>query len=315
MAASRGLDLGRYVKAALREPMVAAVVAAGGVTAVLAWLVLGPLAAAPEGGRTPVALAAAVTTATAPSTDRPSPTAVAPTASPALAPSPTAPLPLTPTAMPPTPTAAPPTATAVPPTATVAPTATPTRTATPTPTVAALYTADTEGGLADWDLGPSWALTDDLLVNDAAGLLAEPWLVAPYQPADGAYAIEAEIRVEGLVAGACDQSFGVVAGEADGVVWGGGVQWGCDEAGPRAQITDVSTWTDGYNQDWVLDVKGFDPGRAWRTYRLEVRGGQLRFLIDGALVAEAADPTGGQAGLAGGRLVCGARASGWRCGG
>ncbi len=46
--------------------------------------------------------------------------------------------------------------------------------------------------------------------------------------------------------------------------------------------------------------KTFDPGADWHTYRLEVSGNQLRFLIDGNVFMTASDNrilTGGVAGL------------------
>ena len=50
----------------------------------------------------------------------------------------------------------------------------------------------------------------------------------------------------------------------------------------RARLTDVSLWEDGYNADPVLAEEDFDPGDDWHTYRFELRGSELRLLIDGA---------------------------------
>jgi len=285
--------------------MVAALVVAGAISAVLAIVVLGPLASrSHDAGRTPVSLAAAVATTAAeptaePASNTPTPPVSQPTTAPPAAQPTSAPAdaPQAPTTAPP-PTVPPPTATAAP-TATPAPTSTPMP--TPPPTVAALYAADAGGGLEDWALAPSWALEDGELVNDATGVKAQPWLVAPYEPDGDAYAVEAEILFEELAGRTCDQNFGVVGGGGGGVVWGGGVRWGCDGDGPRARITDVSVWADGFNQDRELDGTPFNPGTDWHTYRLEVRGSDLRLLVDGDLLLEASDGAGtgegGQIGL------------------
>jgi hypothetical protein len=52
-------------------------------------------------------------------------------------------------------------------------------------------------------------------------------------------------------------------------------------------LTDVSVWEDGYNADPVLGEKEFDPGDDWHTYRFELRGDEIRLLIDGADVVTA----------------------------
>jgi hypothetical protein len=44
----------------------------------------------------------------------------------------------------------------------------------------------------------------------------------------------------------------------------------------------VSVWEDGYNADRVLGEETFDPGNDWHTYRFELRGDELRLLVDGA---------------------------------
>jgi hypothetical protein len=166
------------------------------------------------------------------------------------------------------------------------PTRTPKATRTPEATATALFVA-TGADLADWN-GENWFYSDGVLVNDGQGLVSRRWLEAPFEVPDGAYAIEAEIRVVGVASEHCEQSFGVVAGGERGVTWGGGVIFNCDKV-RRARITDVTDWTTGYNRHRVLDSGKFEPGGDWHNYRLEVDGVRVRLLIDGQPVLEAAD--------------------------
>jgi hypothetical protein len=127
----------------------------------------------------------------------------------------------------------------------------------------------------------SWSAIDGALASDRNAALAEPWLVLVPVPAE-AFAVEAELRVTGLLATVCDQSFGLVAGAPGaGQVYGGGVLFPCAEQPSRARLTDVSVWADGYNVDPVLAERDFAPGDEWRTYRFELRGDRLRLIVDG----------------------------------
>ena len=169
----------------------------------------------------------------------------------------------------------------------IAPPATATATPAPTPTPAPVYEAAGADELGTL-VGGSWTLVEDQLVNEGTSVIAEPWGVAPEEAQGDAYAVEAEIRVMGWAEGVCDQNFGIVAGPEGGVVWGGGLLHGCDGE-IRARLIDVSDWTDGYDRDRPLAATMFEPDRGWHTYRLEVRGNELRFLVDGKLVVEATD--------------------------
>jgi hypothetical protein len=128
----------------------------------------------------------------------------------------------------------------------------------------------------------SWSATADALVNPGSSAVAEPWLVLSAVPSAD-FAVEAEIRVTGRLESVCDQSFGLVAGSpgAD-QVFGGGLIFPCASDTPRARLTDVSVWENGYNADPVLAEETFDPGSEWHTYRFELRGDDVRLLVDGA---------------------------------
>ena len=128
----------------------------------------------------------------------------------------------------------------------------------------------------------SWSASADALVNPGKSAAAEPWLVLSAVPS-AAFAVDAEIRINGLLASVCDQSFGLTAGAPDAnKVFGGGLIFPCASDKARARLTDVSIWEDGYNADPVLAEETFDPGDDWHTYRFEVRGDELRLLVDGA---------------------------------
>jgi hypothetical protein len=188
--------------------------------------------------------------------------------------------------------AAVPTATAVPPSAATVPTLV----ATPEPPAVSTESATTPAAESGEDVvfeapgrdkletlaSGSWSVSEDVLANPGSSAVAEPWLVVSTVPS-GDFAVEAEIRVTGRLESVCDQSFGLVAGSPSaGQVYGGGLIFPCASDKARARLTDVSVWEDGYNADTVLADKAFDPGNEWHTYRLELRGDELRLLVDGA---------------------------------
>jgi hypothetical protein len=128
----------------------------------------------------------------------------------------------------------------------------------------------------------SWSVSEDILVNPGSSAVAEPWLVISTVPSAD-FAVEAEIRVTSRLESVCDQSFGLVAGSPSASqVYGGGLIFPCASDKARARLTDVSVWENGYNADPVLAEKTFDPGNEWHTYRFELRGDELRLLVDGA---------------------------------
>ena len=173
---------------------------------------------------------------------------------------------------------------------------TPTSVATPEPTAVStepvtspaaaggddvVFEASGRNGLEALASG-SWSFAEDTLVNPGSSATAEPWLILATVPS-AEFAVEADIRVTGRLASVCDQSFGLTAGAPDaGQVFGGGLIFPCASDTPRARLTDVSVWEDGYNADPVIADKKFDPGNEWHTYRFELRHDELRLLVDGA---------------------------------
>ncbi|WP_203994825.1 hypothetical protein [Virgisporangium aurantiacum] len=159
--------------------------------------------------------------------------------------------------------------------------------ADPGGTATVLYAADWSSGLGGWVGHPSWKVLRGVLVNDGTSGSLKP-LLAPYdteQLAD--YAIEAKIRV--VRGGGCCRVFGLAARRGTG---GGGyagvVRW--DGA------TLISE-----NDDNILEYgEPFAPESEWHTYRLEVDGNVVTFLVDGAKLKTVTDNrhlTGGLTGL------------------
>ena len=299
----------RRLAATLRQPVVLAIAVAAAVTLLLLVAVLAAWTAGSDPAQgEPTALAAVLLTPTAagPSGPTPTPRVIATRPAPSPTPTPTnapaaadetgasiapAPEPTAPSA-----TEAPVPPVAPQPTDPPAPTAPPRPTATPkpspTPTPEALYAAE-GADFAAWAAG-SWTVAEGQLRNDVAPTLPEPWIVVPYEPKGEAYAVEAEIRVKERLPNYCNQNFGIVAGAArGGPIWGAGVLYPCGAgtAGEpsRARLADLADWRNGYYLARELAAQDFDPGDGWHTYRLEVRGTDLRLLVDGEEVVAAGD--------------------------
>ena len=278
---------GRKLLLALREPVTIALLAAILITAGLAMLVLGAWSVPPpmtDGlpsfASTPVDDRPRL--AAQPTTPVPSPT---PTPRAVLANIPT-PLPVTVTP-PPEPTRSPR------PTRTPRPEPTPTPRPRPTVGPALAYDATGSAALREW-ADASWSMDGDLLVNPNAPIVAEQWIVGPERLPRGGYAIVAEVRVRDLADDVCNQSFGVVAGNDAEVVWGGGLLFPCNSSTARARLTDLTDWRDGYDRDQELADREVDLDDGWHELRLEVRGADLRLLIDGEEVLTARDPRAGE---------------------
>lgn len=218
-------------------------------------------------------LAAEVPVMSAPTATTPAITAAPPTSSPEAA---------TATAPPATPTPVPSATTAPPPTQTPEPTADPS------------FVANDRAAFAAFAVAP-WNTSGDTLVYEAAQAMSEPLLLVPHTVQGGDFAIEAEIRVDGLAQAVCNQSFGLAAGsEATGQFFGGGVIYACGATSPAARITDVSNWTNGYDQDRQLARGAVNPGEDWRHYRFEVRGDEFRLLVDGKEIVTATEASLGE---------------------
>lgn len=144
----------------------------------------------------------------------------------------------------------------------------------------AIFSAPDGAAFADVASG-SWQASAAGLRNDGESADAEPLLTLAVVPR-ASFAIEAEIRVNGVLDAFCGQSFGLAGGDAEaGRFYGGGILFPCEGEEPQARLTDVSAWEDGYHADPLIAENRLDPGNVWRTYRFELRGDAVRLIVDG----------------------------------
>ena len=157
---------------------------------------------------------------------------------------------------------------------------------------ALIYQADWTARPTEWASTSDWTTTGGLLVNDGTGNGA--LLVPDYQPGDIAdYAVETEVQAPRGIA--CGKSFGISARRD--IQAGTGYYGQILSCEPRAAIGILTGDT---NAGTNTTSQRFDPQVAWHTYRLEVKGPRIGFLIDGVLVAETSDSrytSGGQLGI------------------
>jgi hypothetical protein len=166
--------------------------------------------------------------------------------------------------------------TPIPPTATQKPTSTP---------VPILYEANWSDGPDGWS-GPGWQHVDGKLVNNGTNTNTYLRTIAPYQLNEDNYAVEAEIRLVSYSGAnsAMFARFGLFARSTSDDDGYEGVHSHFNE---QAMI---SVRTPGWQHSPErLDGNVFSPDDEWHTYRLEVRGNNIKLFIDGGQFAEAVD--------------------------
>lgn len=181
--------------------------------------------------------------------------------------------------------------------------AVPTRTPRATPGAGTvLYQADWMAGRDGWTGAADWRALDGLLFNNGTNPALSP-LLAPYQPPVADYAVEAIIQVVGLAPPITCGRLGVLAGagpDAPGRGVVGGVRFCLPTSG---QPSAASLWLTPMAQP--VATHPFAPGPHLHTYRLEVKGNQVRLLIDGVPLLHVTVPGGsvrGKVGLQGQQL-------------
>lgn len=180
------------------------------------------------------------------------------------------------------------------PTQTPTPTPTPSPSLTPSPTPSStssheklLYQADWSRGLNGWNGQKDWYVTNGVLRSDGSDSsgATEPTIVAPYYVTGTAdYAVETQIQI--VRGSPC--MFISLRASSDTNGWKGYKGGVCDGVA-RIQMNDT-----------ILASTPFDPGNIMHTYRVEVKGTTINFIIDGGLAVTTNDnsvSSGGQVGL------------------
>jgi hypothetical protein len=160
------------------------------------------------------------------------------------------------------------------------------------PSTGVLYQADTSGGFDKWKGTPAWRyLEDGQLVNVGMGGSSDN-ITAPYTLKTQDYAIEAQIQL----AGTCYDVF----------QYGLEARLTPDGNGYFAGVTCGNYYFSYLAEGPICCAARIVPpgrltvGMLWHTFRMELRGNHIRFLIDNALALEATDNrylSSGQVGL------------------
>ena len=148
--------------------------------------------------------------------------------------------------------------------------------------VSVLHRSDWSSGLDGWSGSDGWTALRGELLCDGRSFDLTVGVVAPVEVDTNAdFAVEAEIRL--LRYEITNGSFGVMARvQEDGTGYA---------AGHDAADEVVVLRTEEGGGRPTLDRQPFDPGEGWHTYRLEVRGNELRAFVDGSVVLGSTDNT------------------------
>jgi len=181
----------------------------------------------------------------------------------------------------------------------VTPSATPTPTPKPVPGTV-LYQADQSW--RGWSGSADWKVSGGMLVNDATSTdpSTNPTITTPYSLEGIAnYAVEIKMTLvtplDPNVTYGNYPCFNILvrgASTTDG--------WEGYQAGFYYIYPPYSAWIKGAQDQQALVHAPFNPGKAEHTYRVEVSGNHIKFLIDGGLKVETTDlrySSGGQVGM------------------
>ena len=175
--------------------------------------------------------------------------------------------------------------TAVPPHAMVPATEYPSPTPTRLPAGIVLYQADWSHGLVGWQGTQGWKVVQGQLETDSSGSAT---FTIPYQLSVSDYALEIRLLIVRLLSQNGGSSFTIFATRAPGK---DGFQ-----AGASNLVDSVTRPFGSHPQSQVfLDPYGdaapntglpvaYYPGSGWHTYRVEVKGNEVRLLADGVQI-------------------------------
>lgn len=166
------------------------------------------------------------------------------------------------------------------PQASASPTTSPKPQATPTtlPSGTLLYQADWSHGLKDWHPSAGWKFVHGLLQSDVS---PDNVLTAPYMPAVPDYAVEVHFQIVSI-----PKNGGYVVLSADKVPGKDGYVAGIINLlapGPRSEFANPSIQVylvPPDDMDSQMMISDYEPGTLWHTYRVEVRGSSVRFIMD-----------------------------------
>lgn len=158
-----------------------------------------------------------------------------------------------------------------------------------------LFQADTSGALDKFAGTPDWGHLNGMVTNDGSSS-GGSWLPVPYTvQGTNDYALEAEIQV--VKPSTDGGEFGLSVRHTDKGDYNGHILYpSCCDSPVSTGIDAVSFTTGVWDH---LGQQNYDPATDWHTYRLEAKGNQLRFLIDGSPVAAVNDNRYLRAGIAG----------------
>jgi hypothetical protein len=157
----------------------------------------------------------------------------------------------------------------------------------PTPPAGSvLYQADWSQGLVGWQASEGWRVMNGILQSYGGSKLS---ITIPYEPTVPNYAIEFRLQIVN-VPGSGDfltLSADPAAGK-DGYV---ATIFNLLKPGPRTSglAPQLTTLIDPENHMDTEDaqVRDYDPGSVWKTYRVEVSGPHVVFIIDDARLSQA----------------------------
>lgn len=170
-----------------------------------------------------------------------------------------------------------------------------TQASAPTPPLVGTVLYQSSQSWSGWSGTKEWKILNGMLINDGSGYPGQPTILAPDVLQVSDYAVEANIQVVNWPR-CCYSQFAIVV-RASTNSYGSwqGYSIGDDLQNPS---TEISAHAGDFGSS--LANAPFDPGAAWHTYRVEVKGDTIKLLIDGGVKLAITDNSylsGGQVGL------------------
>jgi len=165
----------------------------------------------------------------------------------------------------------------------------PAPTPTPLPAGVVLYQADWSHGLAGWQGTQGWKVVQGQLETDSSDSAT---LTIPYIPPVSDYAIEIRLQIVQVLSQNGGSSFAIFAKKAPGK---DGYEAGVNTilgTAPHPMAAHPASLISLDPSDDVAPGSGlpvaYYPRSGWHIYRVEVRGNEVRLLVDGTQVGNSA---------------------------